>query len=44
MIFIHSFCKRSALALAIAGSLGLHGCATLPGQEPQHRCPVWPGW
>jgi uncharacterized protein YcfJ len=33
MIFIHSFCKRSALALAIAGSLGLHGCATLPGQE-----------
>lgn len=23
-----------ALALAVAGSLGLQGCATLPGQEP----------
>lgn len=31
----HPVFKRSTLVLAIAGSLGLHGCANLPGQESQ---------
>jgi hypothetical protein len=34
-----------ASALAVAGSLGLHGCATLPGQESTTQVvqcgPVW---
>ena len=34
-MFAHAVCKRSTLAFAIAGSLGLHGCANMPGQESQ---------
>lgn len=30
---VHSLCKHSVLALAVAGSVGLYGCATMPGQE-----------
>lgn len=34
-MFTHPVFKRSTLVLAIAGSLGLHGCANMPGQESQ---------
>ena len=34
-MFTHAVCKHSTLAFAIAGSLGLHGCANMPGQESQ---------
>lgn len=34
-MFTRSALKQSVLVLAVAGSLGLHGCATLPGQESQ---------
>lgn len=34
-MFTYSICKHSTLAFAIAGSLGLQGCANMPGQESQ---------
>ena len=34
-MLLHPTLKHSALAFAIAGSLGLHGCATMPGEESQ---------
>ena len=34
-MFTHPALKQSLLAFAIAGSLGLHGCATMPGEESQ---------